>query len=113
MFHSVEPAPPAKFFAEPSNVLNETPPAALPAMSGANLQPVERVVTLRLAAPAQGPLACPARPEMAPQAIEKPRFAPENGAPLRSQSESRGAHPFSADDPAWELPCDGNGAANH
>ncbi len=81
MFHSVEPAPPAKFLAEPSSGLNDAPPAALPAMSGADLQPVERVVTLRAAAPAQSPLARRARPEMAPQAIEKPRFAPENGAP--------------------------------
>ncbi len=79
--HSVEPAPPAKFRAEPSSGLNEAPPAALPAVSGANLQPVERVVTLRAAASAESPLARRARPEMARQALEKPRFAPKNGAP--------------------------------
>ena len=81
MFHSVESAPPAKFFAEPSSGLDGASPAGLPAMSGANLQPVERVVTLRGAAPAQSLLARRARADVAPQAIEKPRFAPENGGP--------------------------------
>src|SRR5208283_5011573 len=51
-------------------------------MSGADLQPVERVVTLRPAASAESALARRARPEMAPQAIEKLQFAPENGAPF-------------------------------
>src|SRR5208283_6213774 len=74
-------APPAKFLAVPSKGLNEAPPAALPAMSGADRQPVERVVTLRPATSAESPLARRARPGMASQAIEKPRFAPENGAP--------------------------------
>ncbi len=86
MFHSVEPAPPADFLAEPSSGLNEAPPAASPAISGADLQPVERVVPLRPAAPAESPLARRACPKMAPQAIENPRFAPENGIPLDSQS---------------------------
>ena len=78
------------------------------AMAKANLQRVGRVVKilrepgrahefaaaghshragpLHLAAPATNPLALPAppfvRPQMAPQAIEKPEFAPGNGAPL-------------------------------
>ncbi len=80
--HSIELAPPAKFFAEPSSGLSNALPVALPAMSGADLQPVERVVTLCPAASAESALARRARPEMAPQAIEKPRFALENGAPF-------------------------------
>ncbi len=92
VLHSIELAPPAKFRAEPSNGLTKAPPAVLPATSAANLQPVERGVTRRPAALAQSPFARGARPEMAPQAIENPRFAPENGAPAppRARSGDRG-----------------------
>src|SRR5208337_2635056 len=148
-----------------SDSVEPAPPAALPAMSGGNLQPVERVVTLRPATPAESLLARRARPGMAPQTIEKARFtpengapflprhdpgdrwrrsrkaldegnlpvpqtdrdvrrpgmapqaieklgfAPENGAPLHSRSEISARSRF-PDDPAWELRCDGNGAAS-
>ena len=90
MFHSIEPASPAKFRAEPSSGLNEASPVASPAMPAADPQPVERVVTLRRAASAQSPLGRRALPEMAPQAIEKPRFAPENGAPFTVNLKSAG-----------------------
>ena len=47
---------------------------------------------LSLAAPAQNPLALSAppfgRPEMPPQALEKPRFAPGNGAPFLAPAET-------------------------
>ena len=84
MFHSVEHAPPAKFFAEMWSGLNEAPPAASPAMSGAD-------VTLRFAASAESPVARRARPKMASQAIENARFAPENGAPFSSPGTTRGS----------------------
>jgi hypothetical protein len=80
--NSVETAPHAELLAQPFGGLSGALPASLAAMSGASLQPVERAVTLRRAGdkPARLPAPPFVRPEMAPQAIEKPRFAPENGA---------------------------------
>jgi len=82
---SIEPTPPARFLARPSSGLTEALPAAS-AMSEANLQPVEWVVSLPLAALAINPLTLPpppvSRAEMAPQGTEKPRLAPENCASM-------------------------------
>jgi hypothetical protein len=82
--NSVETAPHAEFLAQPFGGLSGALPASLAAISGASLQPVERVITLRRAGdkPARLPAPPFVRPEMAPQAIEKPRFAPGNDGPL-------------------------------
>ncbi len=99
------PEPPAKILALEAGRLNEAL-VSLGAMTRANFRAVDRVAriggeidrshgfaaagrshsagTLRLGAPAKNLLALPAafvRPQMAPQAIEKPRFTPGNGAP--------------------------------
>jgi hypothetical protein len=99
------PQPPAEFLAVQVSRLNEALLVSYSAMSGANLQAVDRVVKIvreldryhgfvaagraarpdasRLAAPAAIALALEAPTaglEMAPQAVENPRFAPGNGA---------------------------------
>jgi hypothetical protein len=94
--NSVETAPHAEFLAQPFGGLSGALPASLAAMSGASLQPVERAVTLRRAGdkPARLPAPPFVRPEMAPQAIEKPRFAPENGARSCRDGEAAPGRPF-------------------
>ena len=49
MSNSVESAPHAEFLAQPFGGLSGALPASLAAMSGASLQPVESVITLRRA----------------------------------------------------------------
>jgi hypothetical protein len=78
--NSVEPAPPGAL-AEPLNGLNEALPAFLRRRFRGEPSAGQ---TRRHAAPVEGPVAPSARPETPLQAIEKPRFAPENGAPLSS-----------------------------
>ncbi len=100
------PAPPAEFLAIQVSRLNEALVVAYGAMSGGNLQAVDRVVKIvreldryhglfaaaerrlspgepRLAAPAESPLALapppPARPETAPQTLERVQSAPGIG----------------------------------
>ncbi len=118
------PEPPAELVALRISCLTEALSVSC-AMANANLQGVDCVAkilrepgrthgfaaagqsqwagTLRLAAPATNPLALPAppfvRPEVAPQAIEKPRFAPENWRPPGralqcSHTSDRRADPF-------------------
>ncbi len=90
MSNSVETAPHAEFLAQPFGGLSGALPGSLAAMSGASLQPVERVVTLGRAGDKLARLPAPpfVRPEMAPQAIERPRFAPGNGGPLSRRPET-------------------------
>ncbi len=102
------PEPSAEVLALEVGRLDKALRVSTGAMAKANLQGLDRVVKivcerdrghrfaaagqshragrLRRAAPAINPLALPAppfvRPQMAPQAIEKPRFAEGNGAPL-------------------------------
>jgi hypothetical protein len=106
------PQPPAEFLALQVSRLNEALLVSHAAMSGANLQAVDRVVKIvreldryhgfagreiyaRLEAArdvAQARLALEAprtrRPEKAPQAIEKTQFTPGNGAPLLNHGTS-------------------------
>ncbi len=95
---SIEPTPPASFLARPSNGLTDALPAAFAAMSGANLQPDESVVRLRVATAAINPLTLPpppvSRAEMAPQGTEKPRLAPENCASMVALSGDEPAQAF-------------------
>src|SRR5271165_6368061 len=106
------PAPPAEFLALQMSRLNEALVVAYGAMSGGNLQAVDRVVKIvreldryhglvaaerrlppgepRLAPPAESPLALaappPARPETAPQTPERVQSAPGTGSAWESPS---------------------------
>ncbi len=106
------PAPPAEFLALQMSRLNEALVVAYGAMSGGNLQAVDRVVKIvreldryngfvaaerrlspgepRLEAPAESPLALaappPACPETAPQTLERVQSAPGIGSAWQSPS---------------------------
>src|SRR5271166_2288316 len=106
------PAPPAEFLALQMSRLNEALVVAYGAMSGGNLQAVDRVVKIvreldryhglvaaerrlspgepRLEAPAESPLALaappPVRPETAPQTLERVQSAPGIGSAWESPS---------------------------
>ena len=76
---------------------------------------LHRAGPLRLAAPAQNPLALPAPPfagsQMAPQAIEKPRFAPGNGAPFVALYGVHACHRTCSRPPGAPSPRSGEGVA--